>query len=794
MPLVAEAVRPDALSATAPPADASSQAWPAFYAEVGGGEIPFRPVSDYRPRAAIASDLQLSLPEVIAKGQADGREATLFSLFADVVRVPAAVSMTIVSGGLFLVARRIELEASITLDLRQATLARVAFVAQEVSGPLLVTVIDAAGERQLDLTPGAEVGRMLTVTNGVAVVTDVASLQASYDWDSPLRGVLTAILQYGSAAFDSHPDVARQMFTFVMRVSKGVDAATDLSAQSAALLAALNTTSGSLAFVPYLSQEVYGDQAKAFADAALSYEEQRRVYVASSGDAARMREAGGLMLARYKDAVTFNTALLNQAKDNLALAQSAAITAKQAVILQTDASDTAAIGFQFSSKIWAREQAIEAAFEVISAIMQVVGSVALMAGGDEAAGASAAKGVAGAAKAGGAVGEAAAKASDVITAAKAVNNVVDGLVTLKGAGETIGKLIEAIPKIIAAVETSQSAAEMASIDLPAASLASTDPQWDVFLIDCGTMLTPAVDAGVPGAADYLGALQKLVVYAKAAMAAQAAVVTAGQEVLRLSLQKYLDEAQRDRIQVYMTNLETDVSAADALGEIFFARELSMRLWLFLAFRGYADAFNYWALRPSQVKASMVTPVAALRDGLANIAREYADVLKTFNPAPQVFRMRVAIPDTATGPYAGVVAALRTTRTASVAIPLDEPAFRNLGRVRLTSIRAWMNGVPATEAQPVTVDIKTSNYFEDRLRGATFAFSAAPVERAFQYAGAVRDEGAITLDGSLEEETRFCLFQPTPFTQLTLGVADVALTGLTDIILEFAGSAIRDTQR
>ena len=265
-------------------------------------------------------------------------------------------------------------------------------------------------------------------------------------------------------------------------------------------------------------------------------------------------------------------------------------------------------------------------------------------------------------------------------------------------------------------------------------------------------------------------------------------------MLRLSLQKYLDEAQRDRIQVYMTNLETDAAAAAALGDIFFARELSMRLWLFLAFRGYADAFNYWALRPSQVKASMVTPVAALRDGLANIAREYGDVLKTFNPAPQVFRLRVAIPDTATGPYAGVVAALRTTRTASVAIPLNEPAFRNLGRVRLTSIRAWMNGVVATEAQPVTVDIKTSNYFEDRLRGASFAFSAAPVERAFQYAGETRDERAITLDGSLEEETRFCLFQPTPFTQLTLGVADGALTGLTDIILEFAGSAIRDTQR
>ena len=767
--------------------------WAAFYQEVGRGEIPFRPTTDYRPQAAVAADLVLSLPDVIAQSRAGGRQANLISVFADVIRSPSPIDIEL-TGGLFLIARRIELDSTLRLDLRKATNARVAFAAQETSGPLKVTIVDAVGEREVDLTPSEHIGRMLSVVNGVAIVSDIDHLQASFEWDTPLRRVLTAVLQYGAAAFDSNPVVARAMFQFVARATKGVDTATDLRAQSSALLAALNTTTGSAPYVPYLSRAVYEDQAKAFADAALAYEEQRRIYVAAAGDTGRMRDSAKLMLARYQDTASFNAAMLQQATTNLNNAQLAAIDARNAVELQTHAADLAGISFTYSAKIWAREQAIAAAFEVIGAIAQVVCSVAVMAVGDEAAAGSAAKGVGQAAKAGEALAQAADKGKDILTLAKAMENIGKGLATLKGACETISKLVEAIPKIIEAIEKSGTAADLASVDVPAAGLQSSDAQWEALSVDIEAVLAPAISGGVTGAGDYLAALKKQVIYAKAATAAQEAVAKAGQEVLRLSLQKYMDDAQRDRVDDYVNRLGTDQDAAAALGEIFFARERSMRLWLFLALRGYGDAFNYWALRPSLSQASMVSPVAALRDGLANIRREYGDVLGTFNPPPQLFKLRLAIPDTTSGPYAGVVASLKSGRTASVAIPVDEAVFRNLGRVRLKSIRAWLQGVTASDQKPVTVDIATSGYFEDRLKDTRFVFSAAPVQRAFQYTGAAQDAAGVTLDGVLDDESQYCLFQPTPFTQLTLTVSEGDLSGLTDVVLEFAGSAIRQAVR
>jgi hypothetical protein len=45
---------------------------------------------------------------------------------------------------------------------------------------------------------------------------------------------------------------------------------------------------------------------------------------------------------------------------------------------------------------------------------------------------------------------------------------------------------------------------------------------------------------------------------------------------------------------------------------------------------------------------------------------------------------------------------------------------------------------------------------------------------------------------VEERERFCFFQPTPFTQWTVEIADGPdLSGLTGLTMEFQGSAIRD---
>jgi hypothetical protein len=761
--------------------------WPAFYRDVTtGGAIPFRQVADCGPHSAVISDLCISMSDVMDRAFAALSDGGIVTVFADVIRIDRPAQLNLKGGGLTLAARRIELDSTLAVDVTAAATAGLFLVTGSWNKPLVVKLSDSAGTRDVDLTPGdASVGRGLTILNKLAgSPRDIPSLQASYGWDTPLRRALTMILQYGTACFDSYPDVAADMFLYVYRVTGGVDLATDLRAQSGALLAALTARRSSAQTVPYLSPDLYEQQAQAYADAALAYEAQYQVYASSADNAQARAEAANLMLAHYADTVVYNQALLDQANRNYNDAGIAVSTAGITLIRQKDAVDTARIAFKTEAEIWAERQKIKAAFEIIMAVAQVVGAVAVAAVGDEAAAPEAAK----AATEGVKAAQTAAKAAGDGTLAK----LADNLTKIKAVADIVDKLSEGIPKLVAAVQEAEDAAALASIDLPASSSFSVDADWDAFAIDFSSAMKPAIDADIDGAQDYLNAVLKHAIYAKAAFAAKMALVKAGQEVLRLTLQQKLDTAQRSRVQDYVARQKTDGAAAAALGDIFFSRMLSMRLWLFLAVEAYADAFRYWALRQSGVKPSMITPVAQLKDDLAAIQRDYDAAYNTFNPPPQELRnLRLRI--TADSPaYAGALHNLQTQRLTVVAIALTEPIFRGWGRVRLSTLRVWLEGVAADGS--ITVDFATAGFFQDRLHGTNLTFSAAPVKRSFSYQGPIQTDSSIQVDGSIARKERDFIFEPTPFTQWQISVPDgIDLREMTAIVLEFIGSAIRDAR-
>ena len=92
-------------------------------------------------------------------------------------------------------------------------------------------------------------------------------------------------------------------------------------------------------------------------------------------------------------------------------------------------------------------------------------------------------------------------------------------------------------------------------------------------------------------------------------------------------------------------------------------------------------------------------------------------------------------------------------------------------------------------------ISSSRLFEERYLGRVFKFSAGPWVRKFSYDGAVEDEKRIQVDTLIDERERFCFFEPTPFTQWTIEIDTKAgpdLSGLSDIILDFAGSMLIDS--
>jgi tetratricopeptide (TPR) repeat protein len=768
--------------------------WPAFYAALtAGGEIGFRPVTDYRKAAAIVSGLAVSLSEVMTKAFADGHAPNVITIFADVLSVDVA-EISLKGSAIFIAARRIEGSAdSLTIKFPgSATSALAAVIAQSVDRPLSVTVEAGGVSRPLALPSMAGIGQSFTLGNGAATVTDIDAIHGSYDWATPHRRSLTMVLQYGAAAFDGYPVVAGDMFTYVVKATRGIEAAADLHDQAVSLLATLNASTSSVVNVPALDRAVYEEEARAFAAASLAHDAARQQFLNAGADAKARADAAKLMQARYRDTAGFNETLLAQAKSNLLEAQKAAITAYFAADEAQHDSRVAADHFKVEADIWAERQKVQAAFQIILSIVEVAGAVALTAAGDVGAEKAAFK-----------------EAQELKTAAEDVKKVAEAVEAFKTMGTNAKKLestlnaisraaeaMSTLSKLIISInEMSHSAdgADIPRISFPASGLQSTDPQWDIFVLDFDSMISPALSAGIPGASDYQLAVHKLAVYAKAAMAVQGAAISAAQDVFRLTLQARMDRAQEARITQYIGALATDQEAADALAQIFLARELSMRISFFIAVRGYAAAYRYWALKRSRVTPSITTPVSDLMSDLAAISREYDEALQNFNPPPQKLGNVVrTIRAGDKGPFAGVVEALKSGRRANVAIPLTDPGFSGYGRVRLSAIRVWLEGVDSSQDAAVTVDIASSAQFEDRRAGVVQRFTSVPVRRSFRYAGAVRSDAAIQLDGLVEDRERFRYFQPTPFSQWELSVPeDVDLSNLTAILLEFQGSAIRE---
>jgi hypothetical protein len=763
--------------------------WRDFYADlVRDGAIPFEPIADFRDSAAVASDLELPLADAVKQAQAGGRAPSTYRFMADVLSIGEPVSMAFPHGGMLIAARRIEnIGGGLSLDFRGGHGARVAIGAQSLAAPLKVAITDADGAREEILSAGDALGMVLSLDeHGRAIREPLLALPGSYDWRMPLRLSLTAILHYGTACFDDYPRIAEDMFAYVARATANVDTACGLHAQALSLRAGLRMATNPVIVVPALDRDVYAQEARDFEAAALAHEEQRRIYMASAGDAHARGKAAGLMLEKYADAARFQQTMVGQAEKDLEQARRAAADARDAADNARHAAEISRIGFETEATIWAREKKIEAALSIVESVFTVVGSIALMSA--ETAGPAAAK------KVQGAVVQAADMAAAIRSGAadaKRAKEAVESLKRLHEVAEAINKITESVTSVLEAVKRAKDVSELADIEMPAGAIDSTDPQWDSFLIDVEALLQPAVDDHVSGSSDYLKSLRKLALFSKAALSAQAAEAKAGQELLKLSLQELLEKAQHARVGAYIEALGTNEQAAEALADIFLSRELDMRLWMYLAMRSYAGAYHYWAMAPSAARPSMITPIANAKVELAAIGTDYGKALERFDPPPQEMPLTEVIVGENDG-GAEAIASLRGSRRATIPIASSDPAFHGLGRVRLNCVRIWLHGVEASRDKPILIDLTTSGHFEDRLRGENLEFSAAPVRRSFEYIRNDRDPKGIRLDGVVEERERFCFFQPTPFTQWTVEIADGPdLSGLTGLTMEFQGSAIRD---
>lgn len=766
--------------------------WSAFYADVqAGAQVPATSETTRDGSSLVIRDLLVSLDTVITAVETAPTRPLFVYVFADVVTLPAQRNWALPPVALFIVARRVVATSGtfLQLDYRKDTHATLVLYANEIEGPLSVHAVTAAqpnAPHVFDLTSFDSLGVQVAYAGNQAVQTPLPALPDELlAVGSPLWMSLSTNFEIGSIVVESRPEAARGILAWIQAASSPSQQLRDMGLQSAALLAQLTVTASGVTFVPYLSPTVYRDSATAFGNAVKQYESEYQRFSAAVASKEQWIASAQNMQKYFALTNDFNRALVAQATANLEGAKAAVEEAKQRFVLVQLTIAPLREKFKAGIEIWKSDQQLAAAFSILTAVATFAVSIGLMATGDEAA----AGGAEGAAVSAGKAAEQAAKAGG--QAAKlsgTMRTLAEAMKSLKKISEALAKTYEFIQKIVDAASRIRSSGGYAN-PVPSVSDISAQAEWDIFRMKVDEMMQFPVDKGIEGAAEYREALDQLSIYGKAFAATQASLIRTAQELARLQLQSRVSSEMTTTIDASIERMKAAEKPDQLLMHLLFARGLNVKRWLFIAIRNYAWSYRYWALRPSAVTPSITASASDLVEQLATMQRDYADALQSFNPPPQTFGAEeggVAVDIT----DARVLDDLRKSGEAQFTLDATAPAFAAYDRVRLSRLRVWLYGASG----PAYVQIRTNGVYRDRLSGQGFTFTAAPLERFFQYHGAPGDPGGIDGDGVVADEQRFAYFQPTPFTVWHLKLPKalnpkIDLSGLSKVSMTFTGSAI-----
>lgn len=456
-------------------------------------------------------------------------------------------------------------------------------------------------------------------------------------------------------------------------------------------------------------------------------------------------------------------------------------------------------------KDWEREQIIGAIIKLATAAITFGVGIAAMVATDGAAGGAAAAGAIDTAKA---VEEAAKIGSEVAKLAKDLKEVME---KLKKIVEALKKLYEFSKEIVAAAGDIKKAQEYAEkmkkmdIDTGGADITASF-QWQLYQLSADAAIADPVEKGIAYAMDLKLAIDAVAIYGQALAAAQVAAVKAGQDYAAVQLQKELAKQQQDRLREYVDSLKADEPPIIAMMQEFYQRYVDAKSSLFAAIVGYRAAFFYWALDESSIQPKVIDSVDKIDTGLRDltaITLDRKNALERFNPPPQdLTNTRIVIDSQE------VLSKFREGNSAVWSIALNASAFSDLSRVRLRTVRMWLEGAVPPSSARITVHMETAGNYLDRFEGTKFQFTSKPLQRIFRYRVSDKREGTpnwrfengtygyIEVDGTVDDEVRYAYFEPTPFSEWTIKVnpsEGVNLSGVTKITMEFAGSVIPDTE-
>ena len=792
------------------PAVGAALEWDVLFAAIKQkGAIPDRDTKTIQSDRAVFQSMYLNLAVVKNEVSQSGFKPKTTTLYCDVLEIPQSVSWSLDDTGLVIYARLLicGIGARINLDFQSTFSARFVLFTNNVEGVLnTYSILSSTDYVTFPVTePPINGGVLISYGNDQPTQTELTREQGlALILPEAMLEFLRAEFLYGAVMYDEYAEIALDMMLWLKDWSglkaELLDTFYRASSLVTLLSAQINAQQNGATYVPYLSKDVYTSLVGPFVAKAQNYESQ---YL-QLNTVKQLTEADIQIAEAMRDNKTYEGDHIDQvtaqAKSNYenAVAASAAAYAKL-VSAQREATQTQ-IDFEFIGvPLWEREKIAEAIISLGTAVIEFAVGIGSMFVGNEAGGAAAAGAAANSAKA---VANAANTASEIAKLAKKLEEVMNDLEKAVEALTSIASFLKGIITVAQDISKAESTAkEMEQIDVvtDGADLSATY-QWQVYQLNADAVLEGPIEEGIKYADELKIAIDEVAIYGQAYAAAQLAEVETGQEYANQLLQVQLAKLQQERLDELVNELQVGQETNLQMMQDFYIRYIDTKSSLFAVIKGYQAAYFYWALSESSIQPKIIDNVDELDSGLESltaIALDQESALKHFNPPPQPFVRKVfEITDEE------IINELRQNQQTSWTIPIDAAIFLGDGRVRLTTVRVWIEGANPNESGNVRMWIYSEGNYLDRFSGLDYQFTSSPFQRIFEYEVKSSPDGIpqwtfqngeygyVVVDGRVDEEVKYAYFEPTPFGQWRIEVDTGSdLSNVSKISMEMQGSLI-----
>lgn len=729
------------------------------------------------------------LPLAEAEAAALQRETpgAALAVFADVLRIDKATTFRL--AGLRLHARRIEVASGARIELSAAGDAdlscRLDIHADEWAfGGDAAWLALVVGGVAHELTQGPPGGLEVDVdVHGSVVLREVAQ-------PPPGDALMAQITLNAARRLMFRPDLdlefstalALKMTAWVAR--SGSDAL--LRSDARALAAQLRTPRRRRHSVPALHLDDYADLASVTQSALRAIEADHRSLLDRQLSVDDQKQAAAHLLAHYEAAKSFADQVLAQAAEETARASEA--TQQARARLDERSRDVADKQQVFKAGIEAKKAELErqAATSIVLGVLALGAGIALVCATGGVAAPAAAAGAAQVAKAG---ADTAKQVGRLVELLKTIGKVLDAIKKIQGYYALLKSAYEAVHRPLEARKRAEAAGQALPEPLaPEDDMGEAD--WAEFMVGLDASFKPALDQGIPGAEDFLLAMQKLAIRGKDLVSTQANLDRAQQRLQQCLWQTLRDQTDIDDIRGRIAAMDQKIRPGTMLLACTAQLRDRMKFRLVHAIERMADAYRYAALAEPGVVPNIGSTGAELAKMLADIrqalvtARERRSTVSTWGPEALVEDS----PD-----------ALATLhRTGSMSWSVGPENFADLERIRVRDIRVWLRGDVGVDK--FNIRIGSSGDYVDRLGGRVFEFVSQPLARTFRYQRDPRgpDEdrwgqpARVTLKAD-HADGEGDYFEPTALTTWTIELPKsfnpgLNLAAITGVAIEFAGSA------